>query len=97
MKNVSLGEGLFFLFIVFPLGILLSGWTITVLWDWFVVTTFKLAPLTIAQGLGLSLVLGYFTHQSQYNKEQTAGEVFAQCFTKPLVFLALGWIIHLFI
>lgn len=97
MKDISLGESLFLLFVVVPLSIVFSGWTITVLWDWFVVSTFKINPLSIPQGLGLSLMIGYFTHQVMPSQKREFGELIAYSFAKPLTCLVIGWVIHLFI
>lgn len=40
-----------------------SGYVLTCLWGWFVVPTFALPPLTLAQAIGVSLIVGYLTHQ----------------------------------
>ena len=96
MKKLTGIEALFFLFVVAPLSVILSGWTVTVLWDWFIVTTFKLVPLTIIQALGISLIAGYLTHQPIKQEARKYSELVAFCFAKPIMFLIVGWIIHLF-
>lgn len=44
---------------------LLDGWAIAKLWAWFIVPTFSLQALTIAQAIGFALVVSYLTHQIQ--------------------------------
>ena len=97
MKNWSIGETLFMLFIAIPLALVLSGFTIVTLWQWFVIPVFHLPVLTIAQAIGLALFVGYFTTSIKSSEDKTAGEFFSELFSKPLVCLALGWIFHLFL
>ena len=40
-----------------------SGYVLTCLWGWFVVPTFALPPLTLAQAIGVSLIVGYLTNK----------------------------------
>lgn len=89
----------FALLVVFEM--LLSGWTISVLWAWFVVTTFKTAALTIPQSIGLALIVSYLTKQYQNNKtEDNAADAFAKAFFlilfKAVFALSIGWVVTLF-
>ena len=97
MKNLTIGEFLAFIFIVLPLSLILSGWTLSTLWSWFVVTTFHMQPLTIAQAAGLGLVVMYVTHQADYDKERKFSAVLAQALSRPAVFLVLGFAVHWYI
>lgn len=41
---------------------MIGGFVLTKLWSWFIITTFPaIPPITIIQGLGLALVIGYVT------------------------------------
>ncbi len=46
-----------------------SGYVLTCLWGWFVVPTFALPPLTLAQAIGVSLIVGYLTNQYDPKQE----------------------------
>ena len=96
MKNLTIGEFLAFIFIVLPLSLILSGWTLSTLWGWFVVTTFHMQPLTIAQAAGLGLVAMYVTHQADYT-ERGFSAVLAQALGRPAIFLILGFVVHWYI
>ena len=96
MKNLTIGECLAFIFIVLPLSLILSGWTLSTLWGWFVVTTFHMQPLTIAQAAGLGLVAMYITHQAD-DKEREFSAVLAQALRRPAIFLILGFVVHWYI
>lgn len=50
-----------------------GGYVLTCLWGWFVVPTFALPPLTLAQAIGVSLIVGYLT-----NAEVTGGPLAAR-------------------
>jgi hypothetical protein len=39
---------------------LVNAYVITCLWDWFIITTFALPSLTLAQAYGISLFFSYF-------------------------------------
>lgn len=81
--------------------VLLSGYTITKLWGWFIVPVFTVSPLTIMQGLGISLLINYLTWRKQYYKTDNISEELVRdilsMWLKPLIFLGTGWIYTWFI
>lgn len=95
MKKVTGGQVLFMLIIMIPL-MIFSAFTITVLWDWFVVTTFQLPALRIPQALGLGLIVYYFTMNQATDPDKDFSDVMGEAIAKPFVFLGLGWVVHLF-
>jgi hypothetical protein len=96
-SEMSLGGVLFILFVIMPLSVIFSGYVITVLWDWFIVTTFAMKALTIPQALGLSLIISYLTLHQIQKDERDWSEKLGIAIAKPLVYLLIGWIVHLFI
>ena len=90
------GGLLLILFVVLPLSTILSGYTLTMLWDWFIVTTFGMKSLTIIQAIGVSYVVGFLTFQLTSKDDRSWGEKISYLIARPLVFLAIGWIITLF-
>lgn len=80
---------------------LINGYTICTLWAWFAVPTFGLPSLTIAQALGLSLTVSYFSIQQTEKTEAGFTEKLIKAMTqiilKPAIFLSLGWIYLQFI
>lgn len=80
---------------------MLGGWGLTVLWDWFIVTTFGLPSLTIPAAIGLALISGFLTHQHKLESEETdqAEQALVRIiFVTLYVFisLGLGWVVNLF-
>jgi hypothetical protein len=51
--------------------IMFGGFTIAVFWNWFVSTTFKLPVLNIAQALGLSLFITWFTNIRTWREQRS--------------------------
>lgn len=85
-------------------GGLLRGWVLSVLWGWFIVPTFNLPALAIAPAIGLSLVVGFLTRPAtdddERSKHRSMGErlahAIALAIAGPLMALAMGWVVHLF-
>lgn len=83
------------------LRVILSGWVLSVLWGWFLVPTLDLPQISIVQALGISLVIGYLTHQyidcqkpERKKSEEIAAGIIMLIY--PLIALFIGWIFHLF-
>lgn len=71
---------------------LLRGWVIALLWGWYVVDYFGLAPLTIVQAVGLGLLVSLFTSRAPTEEDQQRSVIeelfYAAMF--PLLTLAFG-------
>ena len=78
---------------------ILRGYVLSVLWGWFVVPTFGLPALSIPIAIGISLILAFTTHQISVKKEEdkSFGTQFSNIILYPLLTLAIGWIVTLFI
>lgn len=100
----SASTGCLLFLILTPITIVLNGWVLSILWRWFIVPTFSLTPLSIAQALGLTCVLRLFaasrTKLTEEDREMSlVPYVIQQSGTSiavPLMGLLYGWIIHLF-
>ena len=82
-----------------PISFFLSAYTVQSLWEWFVAATFNLPLLSIAQALGLSLIIGYLTKSTHYyvDKEGAHTSRLINSILKPLVVLGVGYLIHSYI
>jgi hypothetical protein len=86
-----------------PLGYILNGLALSVMWRWFMTPVFNLPALSIAQAIGVSIVVGFLSYQhidtkkdeglSEEYKVMTAIVV---TFLRPLFALFIAWIVHLF-
>lgn len=86
------------------LGIPYKGWVFSVLWGWFVVGTFGLPALSIAQAIGLAMVTAMLTSHHSANsdaKERTRLELvltsFAYTFVTPTFTLITAFVVSLFL
>lgn len=78
---------------------ILSGYALSILWGWFIVSTFGLPLLTIPVAIGIMLVVGYTTKQADFNnsdREDYQKRVNVLQIVKPLGALAVGYVIKSF-
>lgn len=75
------------------------GFVLTLLWAWFAQPVFGLPALGLAQAIGVSLTIGFLTHEYAdcAAKEGTALERAArplvQMILGPLFALLIGWVV----
>ena len=78
------------------------GFVLTKLWVWFIVPVFHVPLLTIALAIGLSLVIGFLTHQYMRNTDDRPMsdqviESFIHALMYPTMALLIGWVVTLFL
>lgn len=82
---------------------ILNGWCLTILWHWFVETTFGMQPLRIAEAIGVALVVGHLTHQWPENGQEKKDfstvmlEGLARGVTRPAIALGFGYVVALWV
>lgn len=80
---------------------LYRAWAVSLLWGWFVTSTFGLPPLSLAVAYGLLLLLTVLVPlQNTGSKEQEINKEYVIRFTlmsltKTTIPLVFGWIVHL--
>lgn len=87
--------------LVSPLGYILNGWVLSLLWEWFVVSVFGVPALGIAQAIGLSIIIGFLTRHVSYAKADEDAlknliKAYIAAFFSPLFTLGVAWIVHQF-
>ncbi len=80
---------------------LLRGYAFSVLWGWFMVPTLGLPHLSVAQAIGIAMVVSFLTYHDTSNipkKEESAGATIARgvsfAVAYPLLALLIGWVVH---
>lgn len=73
-----------------------GGFTISTMWNWFVVPTFHLPALTTMTAYGICLMLTLFSSTKAEDDEDKAIGNLILTFIKVLLVLGLGTVVHLF-
>lgn len=80
---------------------LLRGYTLSVLWGWFMVPTLGLPHLSVVQAIGIAMVVSFLTYHDTSDipkKERSTGEAIASgvslAVLYPLIALLFGWVVH---
>jgi hypothetical protein len=87
-----------FLLLAAPVISIWNGYALAVLWGWFIVPVFHGPALRIPFAIGLSLIVGYMTHQTRKSEDDPdTGYMFLLGVIKPAVALLFGWIVTWFV
>lgn len=81
---------------IFAAGVISSifrGYVLNALWLWFVVSTFDLPELGIANSLGISILISMLTRQYSPIQKDKVSEMWTYAFLSPATALLGGWII----
>lgn len=79
-----------------------GGWAACKLWEWFIVPVFELPPLTIAQMIGVSMVVSAIRGWRMPNSDdEDIVEKYIRltlfAIAAPLFSVAFGWIVYQFV
>ena len=99
----TIPEAVMYLFLAFlsiPIDLFLSTYVLTVLWGWFMVTTFGLPVLGFASALGMLMVVRFATFRyappdPEKNVHKILVRVYAYAILRPLFALGVGYLVHL--
>lgn len=90
-------------FVIMILSSMWKGYVFSVLWKWFIVSTFGLPAISIPIAIGVGMLVGMLTHQSTHtsNDSSGVGERIATAamlaFFLPLITLGIASIVKTFI
>jgi phosphoglycerol transferase MdoB-like AlkP superfamily enzyme len=94
MKALVIIGGIFLIIVSF----IVDGLVLSILWKWFIVSIFNLPLLTIPSALGLSFLISYMKpYKKDGLKKEDLAEAITAAIVQPIIFLLLGYIVHLFI
>lgn len=90
-----------FLILVTMISVLYFGFALKTLWDWFVVTSFNLPPLSLATAMGLVVMSSLFKSSSPVDKNESDADYLAkglvEVMVRPTMVLLCGWIVSWFV
>jgi len=82
--------------VIFIIGVVLNGFALAVLWDWFVSDVFGVKNLSVPEALGIALLVGFLTHSYAEDKRDIADKL-ASIIARPIIVVLIGAIYQLFI
>jgi len=84
-------------------GTLFNGWSLTMLWNWFIVPLFDLPAMSIVYAIGISVLIGALSRPPEVDssKKKETSDLIASVLTnallRPLFSVFFGWIVTLFL
>jgi hypothetical protein len=83
-------------------GYLWKGYVLSILWGWFIVPFFGLAPLTVPMAIGVVLIASFLTSrylhiEDERRPSEKLASVAGHEFLYPAVVLGVGWIVLQFL
>ena len=88
-------------FILLPFTALLNGYALSMLWQWFIVSTFEARPLGILPAIGMAMVVSFLTkqynsaaHDPSKSHNARMAELITYTVLNPVFALVFGWIVH---
>lgn len=92
-KSAPTVPGCILAIIALPVGAMLSGYVLSVLWGWFIVPVFHLPQIGIVTGSGISIVVNMLIHSATPEREYDEWwHPLVPLFSSPLFALFFGWI-----
>ena len=88
------------------LGYFVSGLVLSIMWNWFIVSTFDAPSLSILEAIGITMVVGLFTrglatHLDTEDDDLKTSTKFAKTLARslilPFITLFFAWIVYQFI
>lgn len=69
-KALEVLGGLVVSFVLLAISAICSGYVLSILWGWFIVSTFNLPQLSVAPAIGLVMVISYLTKPLPESKKK---------------------------
>lgn len=87
--------------ILLVVSVIMNGWALATIWNWFIPPIFGLTTLTLAKAIGVSMVAELFTGVKSKKSEDTKGKTYTEVlFTAlvieiatPLLTVGIAWIV----
>ncbi len=79
-----------------------SGYALSVLYDWFIVTGFGVDSISIPTAIGVSIIVSYMATNEDYksnddDKSDVIARLAVKALLKPSAVLLVGWLVALFL
>lgn len=81
---------------IIALSAILDGWVLSIIWKWFFVSTLNLPIINVPQAIGIALVVGFLTKETNSKKDNSLGEILLLIFFRPFLVLFIAGVVTLF-
>jgi hypothetical protein len=88
-----------FSILLFWVGMVLSGFTVDLFWDWFIIPVFQVKGLWFSEAVGLSMVMTMIKARVPRKEDEVDGinwDYIIKSFTLQGIVLSAGYIVSLF-
>lgn len=88
-----------FTILIFTVGLIISGVTIDLFWDWFIIPVFQVKGLWFSEAVGLSMVMTMIKEGVPRKEDEVDGinwDYTIKSFTLQGIVLSAGYIVSLF-
>ncbi|MDB6061974.1 MAG: hypothetical protein JWM78_2077 [Verrucomicrobiaceae bacterium] len=79
---------------------IINGWTLSIIWGWFISPLFNLPVLSISSAIGIALAAELLIRQSYNEKRyenseisEVIGRAVGEIVISPLVTVLIGWVV----
>lgn len=88
--------------VILATGSIVNGFTLSILWGWFLVPALGIPPINIPQAIGIALVVLYLVRGAKASDLENsdtppAWKIFLAVLAWSTVCLGIGWIVQLFL
>jgi hypothetical protein len=82
-------------------GIIIGGFVMMKIWQWFAVPVFGVQQIALVPAIGIGLLISFLTHQHIPQPEgreisKVIGESIGEAVLYPIIVLFFGWVVSLF-
>lgn len=102
--NRNKGEKLLISILLIPFVIVIHGFVLSILWDLFIVSTFRIASISVIQAAGVMFVIDFILLKIDWKDEalntpmrEFAIKWIAHSLVAPFVILGMGYILAMFL
>jgi len=93
--TIAIGSIGFFGFVL-SFSVILNGWALWLLWGWFMVPSLSLPSLSLAQSIGVGMVISYATYTYVPRQDGGDNDRLIALVAQPLIYTLLGYTVHRF-
>ncbi|MBU6321290.1 MAG: hypothetical protein KGI78_04040 [Patescibacteria group bacterium] len=97
MPALILAAPLAVFFVLVAASAAFDGFVLSILWQWFIVPTFRLPELHLPAAIGITLIAGCLTAKVWRPESEAFYETCVVLVGIPIMAVIIGWVVHFFV